>query len=530
MAESGVTPALASLLLAVIVVAAVVVTYVWVSGYLGSIGSGVEAPQFRELLKVESVRVENGIAVVTLRNVGGAKAALRAVYVMKGGVAVASDTCLNIVLEPGQTADLNIDVRIPPGEYLIKVVTATGVEAVAPLPLSGVAQQPAQRESTLTISVEPRFTITSWSQSVEGSVGSEQRFVVVVKNVGGVEGVVEVKVLDHGGSPVTSVQLTVPPCQQVTAELTITLPPARGAYEWSVTASDPATGEVHDSRVFTVRAMDLYLKMRSALCYTGFEALPSGWNSIGGSWSAASEGFEGNALQGVDNDEGPGKTSLYHWSNGISSYSDLRSIVQVKASGALEKLGLALLADTGSFYTVDLDYTGKDRTFEILYYDGEWRAVSGAAYKPSVGTWYAIYLEWSRCDSDNVFSAVLYDASGNQLASIAASHSAPTLAYVGLVVDGKGKGLFDNFVLAAGDPRYVTVSGLQQGWLVELRSASGDLIASAVAGNDGVAHLSVIARPVIADARIAIRDARGNTVIEKTFSEVFGGDEYAYGS
>jgi hypothetical protein len=154
MARKGVSPVLASLLLVVIAAAAAVITYIWISSYLGSAGRGIEAPQFRELLKVEGVRVEGGSVVVTVRNIGSAKATLRAAYVMKGDVAVMSET-LNVELEPGQAVDVKVSAQIPPGSYTVKIVTATGVEAIATLPLSGAAQQPAQLEATLTVSVEP---------------------------------------------------------------------------------------------------------------------------------------------------------------------------------------------------------------------------------------------------------------------------------------------------------------------------------------------------------------------------------------
>jgi flagellin-like protein len=154
MARKGVSPVLASLLLVAIAAAAAVITYIWISSYLGSAGRGIEAPQFRELLKVEGVRVEGGSVVVTVRNIGSAKAKLRAAYVMKEGVAVASET-LNVELEPGQAAEVLVSAQVPPGSYTVKIVTATGVEAIAPLPLSGAVQQPAQLEATLTVSVEP---------------------------------------------------------------------------------------------------------------------------------------------------------------------------------------------------------------------------------------------------------------------------------------------------------------------------------------------------------------------------------------
>jgi hypothetical protein len=33
----------------------------------------------------------------------------------------------------------------------------------------------------------------------------------------------------------------------------------------------------------------------------------------------------------------------------------------------------------------------------------------------------------------------------------------------------------------------------------------------------------------VANAKITVRDAQGAVVIERTFSQVVGGDEYAYG-
>jgi len=139
MTGSGVSPVLASLLLVVIAVVAALVTYVWVSNYLRSAERGVEAPQFRELLKVEGARAENGGVIVTVRNIGSAKLVLRAVYVLKGDVAVAAEK-LDLELEPGQVANVKVSAEVQLGDYTVKVVTATGVEAYARLPLSGTSQ------------------------------------------------------------------------------------------------------------------------------------------------------------------------------------------------------------------------------------------------------------------------------------------------------------------------------------------------------------------------------------------------------
>jgi hypothetical protein len=70
---------------------------------------------------------------------------------------------------------------------------------------------------------------------------------------------------------------------------------------------------------------------------------------------------------------------------------------------------------------------------------------------------------------------------------------------------------------------------LQQGWTAQLYDRSGNLVASATADSSGTARLFVAAKPIVANATITVRDAQGAVVIERTFNQVVGGDEYAYG-
>ena len=432
---------------------------------------------------------------------------------------------VNLSLQPEESITVQINITLPSASGTYTWSVSVWNELTARV-------DDSKTFTVVATTPSPTFQIVSWNQTITGPAGSKQRFVAVIQNTGSGAGTVDVKVLDSAGALVNSTQITVQAGSQATAALTITLPSTMGTYTWSVIAVNNATGSVDDTKSFTVYAMDLYLKVRSTLTFTGFETLPSGWSSIGGSWSIVSGGVEGKALQGIDNDTGPGKASVYYWASSISGYSSLRAIVQVKTPDGVERLGLALLVDASRLYTIDLDFTGKDKAFEIQYYDrNKWQVVANAAYKPALNVWYAIYLEWSWSGSSNVFSAVLYDASGNQLASIpATSYTGPRPAYIGLVTDGKNKvGLFDNFVVATGDPRYVVVSGLQQGWTVELYDASGNLVASAIADSSGTARLFVAARPTVANAKITVKDAQGAVVIERTFSQVVGGDEYTYG-
>lgn len=191
---------------------------------------------------------------------------------------------------------------------------------------------------------------------------------------------------DHNNVLVDSATLTLPAGGESEVELAVTLPSARGVYTWSVAAVNAAEGSEDDRKTFTVYAVDLYLKVRSALYYTGFESMPPDWSNIGGNWSIVGGDVEGNALQGIATSE----ASLYYWTGRISGFGSLKAIVQVKAlpgaPAGLERLGLAPLVDSTRFYTVSLDFTGKDRAFEILYYDGEWSTVTSAPFKPSTRT------------------------------------------------------------------------------------------------------------------------------------------------
>jgi hypothetical protein len=98
----------------------------------------------------------------------------------------------------------------------------------------------------------PTFQIASWNQSIAGPVGSKQRFVAVVRNAGGANGTVEVRVLDSTGALVNSTQITLQPGQQGTAEMLLTLPSTAGTYTWTVIAVNTATGSVDDRKNFTV--------------------------------------------------------------------------------------------------------------------------------------------------------------------------------------------------------------------------------------------------------------------------------------
>jgi|GEM_PF-2073231 len=462
--------------------------------------------------------------VVTVRNTGGSMGDVEIEVRDHTGIVVNST---QLTVPPGGQATATLTITLPStmGAYTWTVVAIN----------AATGEVDDAKDFAVTVQ-QPKFSIVSWSQVVSGPVGSKQKFAAVIENVGNGEGVVRVEVRDHAGTLVNSTTLALPAGGQSAVELTVPLPLSRGVYTWTVAAVNTATGEVDDSKSFTVYAMDLYLNVRGAICYTPFESLPPGWGSIGGSWSIVSGGVEGNALQGVDNNGGPGGTSVFYWATGIAAYSSLQAVVQVRIT-SIDNVyrGIVLLQDTTStspLYEVSARPRRVGANNRITLYlrrfsGGRWSALTSQNAAYATG-WYTLYVSWIRSGTTNTLSAVLYDSSGNQVASVAANDAQVAVNYFGLDVDG-GTGLFDNFVLAASDPRYVVVSGLQQGWSVELRDAGGVLVANAIADSSGVAKLFVVAKPIVLNARIAVKDSLGNVVVEKGFNMVVGGDEYAYG-
>jgi len=382
----------------------------------------------------------------------------------------------------------------------------------------------------------PVFRIASYNSSISGPVGSKQRLVVTVQNTGNASGNAVLRVIDNNGNTVNSTTLSIPAGQTATATLTVTLPSSRGTYTWKINVTNQATGKIDDTKTLLVTVKDIYLQSRCALIYTPFESLPSGWSSIGGSWSIApGYGVGGtSALKGVDNDAGPGGDSVYYWQSSVSSYANLYALVQVTNVNSNDRIyvGYGLLESASSssrLYEVSLYAWGQSVRLNIYLWTGvSWIGLSNIDV-PYSGTTYVLFLSFSKSGTLNSISATLYDQGGNALGSTSSTNPLFSVNYFGLIVD-QGTGYFDNLVVASTcDPRYVQVNGLSSGWTAELRDSSGNLVSSAVAGNSGTATLSVVKLPVILNGSIIIKDQYGSVIIQKTFSQVVGGDTYSYG-
>jgi flagellin-like protein len=133
----GVSPVIATLLLIVIAVAAAVLTYIWVTGYMGTLQAQAGAQQVQEKIKIEGVKITDGkITNIYIRNIGDVKVNVTTVYLINVTTVLAKDDPKQEIAPEG-LADIddnkltNIkNIALKPGvTYTIKAVTSRGTEA-----------------------------------------------------------------------------------------------------------------------------------------------------------------------------------------------------------------------------------------------------------------------------------------------------------------------------------------------------------------------------------------------------------------
>ena len=133
MKRRGISPVIAVLLLIVIAVAAAILTYVWISGYVGTLQAQAGAQQLQERIKIDGVEIrDNKITGVYVRNIGDVEVTIDAVYVLD-----TSGNILGATIGVGATitaagASHITSVSSPTLQeghtYIVKVVTTRGTE------------------------------------------------------------------------------------------------------------------------------------------------------------------------------------------------------------------------------------------------------------------------------------------------------------------------------------------------------------------------------------------------------------------
>jgi len=96
------------------------------------------------------------------------------------------------------------------------------------------------------------FSIAGYPESVSGAPGETKSFQVTVSNDGDENGDVILRIKDHNGNIVFSEQQTIYVGTCYIFNVSITLPSQAGTYTWSIEAYNVSTGNVDDTKSFTV--------------------------------------------------------------------------------------------------------------------------------------------------------------------------------------------------------------------------------------------------------------------------------------
>ena len=122
-AKRGISTIIAVLLMIVIAVAAAVITYIWIMGYLGGTMTKIAETSEQENIYIDSVgKIDADNIQVVVRNVGDRIVTLSMVYV--DGIVASNPTD---TIEPGNTATLTVLLTWTSGTpYTIKVVCEFG--------------------------------------------------------------------------------------------------------------------------------------------------------------------------------------------------------------------------------------------------------------------------------------------------------------------------------------------------------------------------------------------------------------------
>jgi len=483
-----------------------VITYTpvfYIASYTGNITGAVSS---RQLFNV------------TVTNTGNATGTVRVRVLDQAGNTVNSTV---LAVSPGASLATSLALTLPSssGTYswtVQAVDNATGtIHDSKPITVRAVVYQ-------------PKFSIQSYNTSITGAAGSKQKIVVAVANTGNATGAVQVSIIDNNGNTVNSTTLSIPAGQTATATLTVTLPSSRGTYTWKIQALNQATGKIDDTKTLLVTAKDIYLQSRGAVSFSSFDTLPSWTQDPTGSWSVSSGVLTGTDISAADK----AGSIIYNASYTTSGSLYLLVATQLSTTGHVH-WGFILSRDTSSWIFAGI-YTDT-KSYYLEAYQVQNNKISGTpsrgnGFTASAG-WATLFAIYTPTSGGSSFTIQLYTAVGNF--SYTASLSSSGL-YPGLTVNNDDKKqtlsrLFDNFIASTSDPRIVTVTGLQQGWIVELYDQAGNLIARATADASGKATLSVLASPITTNGKIVIKEASGNTIIQKTFTQIVGGDTYTYG-
>jgi flagellin-like protein len=133
--KKGVSPIIATVILVIIAVAAGVMLWLWVSGFVSTTPAQQQA--LNERIKIDAVQISDTTTVtIYVRNMGNSDVKIGAAYILDTtGIIKATNTSTDKLpkISPGSVNDVDVDVSnadLQAGyAYVAKVVTINGVEA-----------------------------------------------------------------------------------------------------------------------------------------------------------------------------------------------------------------------------------------------------------------------------------------------------------------------------------------------------------------------------------------------------------------
>lgn len=282
-------------------------------------------------------------------------------------------------------------------------------------------------------------------------------------------------------------------------------------------------------------------RTRTAITYTDFESLSSGWARIGGTWNIVTGGYKGNAIRGIDGNNGIGGASQFYYRTRLDNYNSLWVTTKLKFVSIninpYVHYGLALInSQRNRLYEISIE---QDGFLDIRSYHVEspndWELLSRTSITNfNLNNWYVLVVFYQVTSTSVNIQAYLYDVNGNLVAQTSANSTSPlrfTPAFIGLEIDN-GRAIYDDFEISTTDLRIITFNNLQINMQVQIIDNLNNIIAQGTAAASSL-NLNVINDIVVGtgiDGKIIIKYPNGiNCLIFNNPSSdaILGGDTYS---
>ncbi len=130
--KKGISPVIAAVLLVIIAVAAGVLIWTWLAGFVQR--APTSQPALNERIKIDSVGVSGNTVTIYVRNIGDVDVTISSAYVIDAvnGTTICSNINASVPIPVGGVQPVNVTCTAPLTSghpYIAKAVTTRGTEA-----------------------------------------------------------------------------------------------------------------------------------------------------------------------------------------------------------------------------------------------------------------------------------------------------------------------------------------------------------------------------------------------------------------